>query len=83
MVDRRQQLLGLLARHRDPLIRLVAADALAQQLRVILREVALEAHEAGYTWDDIGSALGVSRAAAHERFSPGHTRASRRTRRAR
>lgn len=83
MVDRRQQLLGLLARHRDPLFRLIGADLLAQELRVVLREVAIEAHEAGYTWQNIGDALGVSRAAAHERFRPGHTRASRRNRWAR
>lgn len=83
MVDRRQLLLGLLAEQHGPLARLVAADELAQELRVILRLVAVEAHDAGYTWQDIGDALGVSRAAAHERFSPGNSRASRRDRRVR
>lgn len=37
MIDRRQQLLGLLGPHRDPLVRLVAADELAQEIRVVLR----------------------------------------------
>lgn len=83
MIDRRQQLLGLRARHRNLLVQLIAADELAQELRVLLREVAIGAHNACCTWEDVGGALGVSRAAAHERFSPGHTRASRRTRRAR
>lgn len=83
MVDRRRDLLELLAGHQGPLARLVAADELAQELRVILRQVAIEAHDAGYTWEDIGTALGVSRAAAHERLSPGNRRASSRSRRAR
>jgi DNA-directed RNA polymerase specialized sigma24 family protein len=79
MVDRRQLPLGLLAEHHGAVARLVAADELAQELRVILRLVA----NAGYTWQDIGNALGVSRAAAHERFSPGNSRASRQDRRVR
>jgi hypothetical protein len=64
MVDRRQLPLGLLAEHHGAVARLVAADELAQELRVILRLVAIGAHDAGYTWQDIGDALGVSRAAA-------------------
>lgn len=83
MVDRRQQLVRLLLGRSNPLERLIVADKYAQELRVILRELALEAHDAGCTWEDIGRALGVSRAAAHERFSPGNTRASSRSRRAR
>jgi hypothetical protein len=79
----RHQLLGLLASYADPLTRLVVADQLASELRVLLRELALEAHDAGYTWDDIGRALGVSRACVHERFSPRNTRAAARTRRSR
>lgn len=83
MGHRRQQLERLLAVHRDPLVRLVVADKLARELRVLERELALQAHDAGHTWEDIGRALGVSRAAAHERFSPGNTRAARRKRRPR
>jgi hypothetical protein len=83
MVDRRQQLLDLLQDERDPLVRLVIADELAQELRVLLRHLANTANHAGYSWAAIGKALGVSRAAAHERFSDGHRRATARTRRAR
>ena len=83
MVDRRQQLVRLVGNDADPLARLLVADELAQELRVIVRQAALHAHDAGYTWQDIGDALGVSRAAAHERFSPDNRRAARRQRRAR
>lgn len=83
MVDRRQQPLQLLSPDRDPLARLRLADELAQLPRVVLRDLALEAHDAGYTWQDIGDELGVSRAAVHERFSPANGRASRRSRRVR
>lgn len=79
LVDRRKQLLQLLSPDRDPLARLRLADELAQ----VLRDLALEAHDAGYTWQDIGDELGVSRAAVHERFSPANGRASRRSRRVR
>ncbi|GEM_PF-6493128 len=79
----RQQLLRLFEPYDDPLVRLVTADRLASELRILLRELALDAHDSGYTWDDIGRALGVSRAAAHERFSPGNRRASARRRRPR
>lgn len=83
MVDRREVLMELLNYERDPLARLVFADELAQELRVLLRRLANTANRAGYSWADIGKALGVSRAAAHERFSDRHRRASSRTRRAR
>jgi hypothetical protein len=43
MVDRRQLPLGLLAEHHGAVARLVAADELAQELRVILRLVAIGA----------------------------------------
>jgi len=79
----RQQLVRLLEPYGDRLIRLVIADHLATELRVLLRELALDAHDAGHTWDEIGRALGVSRAAAHERFSPGNSRASARKHRPR
>ena len=83
VVDRRHQLLDLLPEEQDPLARLVAADELAQELRVLLRRVANTANRAGYSWAAVGRALGVSRAAAHERFSDGHRRATARARRAR
>lgn len=83
MVDRRRQLLELLEDERDPVARLVAADELAQELRKILRDLAGTANAAGYSWAAIGDVLGVSRAAAHERFSDGHARASARRRRSR
>lgn len=83
MVERRQQLLGLLNDERDPLARLVIADELAQELRALLRRLANTANASGYSWAAIGKALGVSRAAAHERFSDGHRRATARAKRAR
>jgi len=83
MVGRRRQLLELLEDERDPLARLVVADEFAQDLRRLLRDLAGTAHAAGNSWAAIGKALGVSRAAAHERFSDGHQRASARVRRAR
>ncbi len=78
-----QALRALLPKVEDPIIRLIAADQLAQELRVLVRELANEAHDAGCTWAEIGRALGVSRTTAHERFSTGNSRAERRTRRAR
>ncbi len=83
MVGRRGQLLELLQDERDPLLRLVVADELSQELRKLLRDLAGTAHAAGHSWASIGTALGVSRAAAHERFSDGNGRASARVRRAR
>lgn len=83
VVDRREQLLELLQGERDPVARLVIADELARELRVLLRHLANTANRAGYSWADIGKAPGVSRAAAHERFSDGHTRANTRDKRAR
>jgi hypothetical protein len=81
--DAGQGMRALLPMGEDPIVRLVAADRMAQQLRVLVRELANEAHDAGCSWEEIGRALGVSRATAHERFSRGNSRAERRTRRAR
>ncbi len=83
VVDLHQQLVALLEGERDPLVRLVIADELAQELRALLPRLANNANRSGYSWAAIGRALGVSRAAAHERFSDGHTRARARRRRAR
>jgi hypothetical protein len=49
MVDRRQLLVEVLSEHHGPLARLVAADELAQELRVVVRRIAIEVHDAGYT----------------------------------
>ena len=83
MDDAGQRLRALLPKVEHPIARLVAADRMARQLRVLVRELANEAHDAGCSWEEIGRALGVSRATAHERFSTGNSRAERRTRRAR
>jgi hypothetical protein len=79
---RREVLLRLLPRG-SALARLVEADALAQELRVLVRVLGLEAHEDGATWAEVGDALGVSAATAHERFSSANGRASRRLHRLR
>lgn len=59
------------------------ADELAQELRKLLRDLAGVRTPWATRWAAIGTALGVSRAAAHERFSDGHARASGRRRRSR
>ncbi len=82
MHDQRERLLGLLPTT-DALARLRAADALVIAARQLVRELALEAHDAGATWADIGAVLGVTGATAHERFSGGNARARRRRRRLR
>ncbi len=83
MDDAGQGLRALLPNIDDPVVRVVAADRMAQQLRVLVRELANEAHHAGCSWEEIGTALGVSRVTAHERFSTGNSRAERCTRRIR
>lgn len=54
MLDRRSQLLYLLRHEHESLRRLVAADELAQALRILLRDLATHAHDVGNTWEDIG-----------------------------
>lgn len=70
MAHRRQKLERPLAAHPDPLVRLVIADELARELRVLVRELASRRTTPVAPGRTSGRALGVSRAAAHERFSP-------------
>lgn len=80
-MDRRSQLLRLLVGEDEPLARLVAADALQRELRILVRDLAQMANASGHSWAAIGEALGVSRATVHERFSDGHARSMSRRRR--
>ena len=82
MHDQRDRLLRLLPSG-DALSRLRAADAVAIAARQLVRELALDAHDAGATWTEIGAVLGVSAATAHERFSLRNARAARRRHRQR
>ena len=81
MVDRCEPLFGLLEDERNPLARLVLADGSRRSSTASSSAVfpANTATRAGYSWAAIGKALGVSRAAAHERFSERDTRGSKPT----
>ena len=52
-------------------------DDTVRELKGVVSWLVLEAHDRGATWDEIGTAFGVSRQAAHERFGP-NSRALRR-----
>jgi hypothetical protein len=58
----------------DPLVRLVAAEVLADGLqRLADRVVGVivdELREAGHSWSDIGDHLGITRQAAQQRYTP-------------
>lgn len=48
-------------------------SALQSQIRECLEEIstaALQAHSEGSSWLEIGTALGISKQAAHKRFAP-------------
>ena len=57
--------------HRDPLTALGATRALLAHLARWEEGLVHEAVEAGATWETVGSAVGVSRQAAWERFHRG------------
>lgn len=55
----------------DPVGRaLTAARELAERLDWVLLSLVGEARAGGASWEDVGAALGVSKQAAHKRFSP-------------
>jgi hypothetical protein len=53
-----------------PLDRLKASDSLRRTLRKFETELAHEARANGATWEDIASALSITKQAAHARFGP-------------
>ena len=66
------------ATSREPSAQLVAAVAVAVELRTVSEELighfVARARQAGCSWNDIGAVFGISRQAAHERFAalPAH-----------
>jgi hypothetical protein len=53
----------------DPSVRVRAIHHLAAGVNTLERQVLLDAQSAGLTWAQIGEVYGVSRQAAHRRFS--------------
>jgi hypothetical protein len=53
-------------------------DGLVRDLRGLIAQLVVAAHDRGATWDEIGLAFGVSRQAVHERFGPNGRRLRRR-----
>jgi hypothetical protein len=56
-------------RRRDPLRALTAAKDLDLLVKVARESAVVEARRAGWTWGNIGEALGISSQAAHERYA--------------
>jgi hypothetical protein len=67
--DRWRQVVVTWVVDRDPVVALFDADRLIRDLENrAMPELVAAARAAGYTWADIGEALGVSRQGAHSRF---------------
>jgi hypothetical protein len=45
-------------------------DWLVRDLKRVVARLVIEAHDRGATWEEIGTAFGVSRQSVHERFGP-------------
>ena len=54
---------------REPLAAAVAARTLAPLAAAVEREMVARAHARGASWTEVGEALGMTRQAAHERFT--------------
>jgi hypothetical protein len=52
-------------------------DELVRELKDVVARLVVAAHDRGATWDEIGTTVGVTRQAVHERFGP-NSRALRR-----
>lgn len=57
----------------DPDMCARAIQALALGVQALEHTLVQEVHEQGASWAEIGSAFGISRQAAHQRFSPSKT----------
>ena len=57
----------------DPATAFAAVVALRRQADQLERDAVTHALSAGWTWADIGQALGVSGQAAHKRLGPGRS----------
>ena len=64
----------------DPEAALQAVLALRQQANLLERRAVEEAIDQGWTWAQVGQALGISAQAAHKKFAPA-LRSTRQTRR--
>lgn len=58
-----------LRRHQDPIRALTAARALRLMLDVAEESAVLQARRDGWSWENIGESLGVSRQAAHHHYA--------------
>ncbi len=56
-------------RRRDPLRALTAAKDLELVILGARESAVIEARRAGWTWDNVGDALGISAQAAHSRYA--------------
>jgi hypothetical protein len=56
-------------RRRDPIQALSTAKALDLLLKVARENAVIEARRAGWTWDNVADALGITRQAAHDRYA--------------
>ncbi|WP_041811386.1 hypothetical protein [Rhodococcus jostii] len=61
----------------NPATAFAAVVALRRQADQLERDAVAHALSAGWTWADIGHALGVSGQAAHKRFGPGRSSAKK------
>lgn len=52
-----------------PLFTLAGYRAVADEVESSVRAYVVRARKIGHSWDEIGEALGISRQAAHKRFS--------------
>ena len=64
--------IGQMTMH-PPLDRLKASESLRRHLRSFETELANEARARGATWEDIATALSITKQAAHARFGPSGT----------
>lgn len=46
-----------------------ALDMAAHEIKLVQRDLVEVLRQGGYTWQQVGDVLGISRQAAHERFS--------------
>jgi len=69
-VDRVHQLFAVVAAPNEhALNRLLASEQLRVELRALEHRIVADARNAGFSWQEIGDALGISKQGAHIRYS--------------
>jgi len=58
----------------DPLVQLAKVDAIHQQASVLIARFARDAIHAGFTYQEVGDVLGITRQRAFQRYSGTTTR---------